>query len=113
MIIQSAWQLSFGFLDSKPVVVEPSAALVSSDAGLLPFRQLDERLGLTRQFAEALTDRRRGAFIDHTFLEMARARIYGILAGYAVGWHWLPVSQCWGLGGSRATRSTPCRRNTG
>ena len=82
MIIQSAWQLSFGFLDSKPVVVEPSAALVSSDAGLLPFRQLDESLGLTRQFAEALTDRRQAAFIDHSFLEMARARIYGILADY-------------------------------
>jgi Transposase DDE domain group 1 len=83
MIIQSAWQLSFGFFDSKPVVVEPSAARVSSDAGLLPFRQLDEQLGLTRQLAEALIDRRQAATIDHTFLEMARARIYGILADYA------------------------------
>lgn len=83
MIIQSAWQLSFGFFDSKPVVVEPSAARVSSDAGLLPFRQLDEQLGLTRQFAEALLDRRQAAAIEHTFLEMTRARIYGILADYA------------------------------
>jgi len=83
MIIQAAWQLSFGFFGSKPVVVEPSAARVSSDAGLLPFRQLDEQLGLTRQFAEALTDRRQAAFIDHTFVEMVRARIYGILADYA------------------------------
>jgi len=82
MIIHSAWQLSFGFFGSKPVVVEPSAAQVSSDAGLLPFRQLDESLGLTRQFAAALTDRRQAAFIDHTLLEMARARIYGILADY-------------------------------
>jgi hypothetical protein len=83
MIIQAAWQLSFGFFGSKPVVVEPSAVQVSSDAGLLPFRQLDEQLGLTRQFAEVLMDRRQAAFIDHTFLEMARARIYGILADYA------------------------------
>jgi hypothetical protein len=83
MIIHAAWQLSFGFFGSKPVVVEPSAAQVSSDAGLLPFRQLDEQLGLTRQFAEVLTDRRQAAFIDHTFLEMVRARIYGILADYA------------------------------
>lgn len=42
MIIQSAWQLSFDFLGSTPVVVEPSAAQISSDAGLLPFRQLGE-----------------------------------------------------------------------
>jgi hypothetical protein len=83
VIIQSAWQLSFDFFDSKPVVVEPSAVQVSSDAGLLPFRQLDERLGLSRQFAEALTDRRRASLVDHTFLEMVRARIYGILADYA------------------------------
>ena len=84
MIIQSAWQqLSFNFFDSKPVIVEPSAVQVSSDAGLLPFRQLDEQLGLTQQFAEALTDRRQAAFVDHTFLEMPRARIYGILADYA------------------------------
>jgi hypothetical protein len=40
--------LSFDFFGSKPVVVEPSAVQVSSDAGLLPFRQLDERLGLSR-----------------------------------------------------------------
>ena len=83
MIIQSAWQLSFDFFGSQPVVVEPSAVQVSSDAGLLPFRELDERLGLTRQFAEALSDRRHAVSISHTFLEMTRSRIYGILADYA------------------------------
>ena len=83
MILQDAWQVCFDFLGAKPVVVEPSACQVSSDAGLLPFRQLDEQLGLTRQFAEVLTDRRRGGYVGHTFLEMTRARIYGILADYA------------------------------
>jgi hypothetical protein len=83
VIVQSEWQLSFDFFGSRPVVVEPSAARVSSDAGLLPIRQLDERLGLTRQFAAALQDRRRAAFVQHSFLEMVRARIYGILADYA------------------------------
>jgi hypothetical protein len=82
MIIQNAWQVSFDFLGSKPVVVEPSASQTSSDAGLLPIRQLDEQLGLTRQFAGALTDRRRGGSVGHSFLEMTRARIYGILADY-------------------------------
>ena len=83
MIIQSAWQVAFDFFASKSVVVKPSAVQVSSDAGLLPFRQLDERLGLSRQLAEALTDRRRASLVDHPFLEMVRARIYGILADYA------------------------------
>ena len=83
MVSQPAFQVALDFLTSKPVVVEPSADQVSSDAGLLPFRQLDERIGLTRQFAEALSDRRNLGYIDHSFLEMTRMRVYGILADYA------------------------------
>lgn len=83
MDAQSAFQLGFDFGTSKTVVVEPSAAQVSSDAGLLPFRQLDERLGMTRQFAACLTDRRQAGYISHTFLEMVCMRVYGILADYA------------------------------
>jgi hypothetical protein len=82
MVTQSAFQVSFDFLTSKAVVVEPGAAQVSSDAGLLPFRQLDDRLGLTRQFAEALSDSRHEGYVDHTLLEMTRMRVYGILADY-------------------------------
>ena len=83
MVSQTAFQLTLDFLTSKPIVVVPSAEQVSSDAGLLPFRQLDEQLGLTRQFAEALNDRRNLDYIDHSFLEMTRMRVYGILADYA------------------------------
>jgi hypothetical protein len=83
MVLQTAFQLTLDFLTSKPLVVEPSADQVSSDAGLLAFRQLDERIGLTRQFVEALTDRRNMGYIGHSFLEMTRMRVYGILADYA------------------------------
>ena len=79
---QSDFQLAFDFFTSKPIVVEPSAAQLTSDAGLLPIRQLDERLGLTQQFVDALSDRRHQGYIDHTFLEMTRMRVYGILADY-------------------------------
>jgi len=82
MVGQSAFRLTFDFLTSKPIVVEPSAGQISSDAGLLPFRQLDEKLGLTRQFVEALTDRRHVGYRGHSFLEMTRMRVYGILADY-------------------------------
>ena len=61
---------------------EPSAAQLSSDGGLLPIRELDENLGLTHQFAAALEDRRISEYVDHSFLEMTRMRIYGILADY-------------------------------
>ena len=50
--------------------------------GSCPFTR-DEQLGLTRQFAAALTDHHQVGYIDHTFLEMTRARVYGIMADYA------------------------------
>jgi len=80
--IQTAWQATLDFGDGLPIVVEPSRARLSSDGGLLPLRQFDEQIGFTRQFGEALQDSRVPGLIDHTFLEMARSRIYGILAAY-------------------------------
>jgi Transposase DDE domain group 1 len=82
MSIQSAWPATFTFFDESPIIVEPSQAQLTCDAGLLPLRELDEQLGWTVQFASALCDRRCQAMIDHSTLEMARARIYGILADY-------------------------------
>jgi hypothetical protein len=70
------------FYEPLPIQVEVSDAALTSDAGLLPVRQFDERLGLTRQFAEALEDPRDPDRTEHPFLEMVRSRIYGILAGY-------------------------------
>jgi hypothetical protein len=80
--IQTDWQATFDFWGKFPVVVEPSQAQLSSDGGLLPLRQFDERIGLTRQFAQALHDRRDADLTEHSFLEMVRSRIYGVLAAY-------------------------------
>jgi hypothetical protein len=81
MSIQGAWQQTFDFF-RRPVVVEPSRAALSSDAGLLPLRQFDEHIGLTRAFADALEDPRDPDLTEHTFLEMVRSRLYSILADY-------------------------------
>ncbi len=81
MSLQSA-PLLFDFLPDRPVVLETSDACLCSDAGLLPLRQLDEQLGFTQQFAAALDDPRDPRLVEHTALEMLRARLYGILAGY-------------------------------
>jgi len=80
--IQTAWQGTFDFWGAVPIVVEPSDAQLSSDAGLLPLRQFDERIGLTRRFAQALDDPRAPELCSHTFLEMVRSRVFGILAAY-------------------------------
>jgi hypothetical protein len=79
---QGVWEETFDFFAEKPIVVEPVDAHLSSDGGLLPIRQLDEALGMTGQFAGALIDDRTGPALTHTYLEMTRMRVYGILAGY-------------------------------
>ena len=81
MTIPAAWPRVLDFYGS-PLVIEPLAGQLTSDAGLLPVREFDERLGLTRAFADALDDPRGRALTEHTFREMVRSRVYGILAGY-------------------------------
>ena len=82
MSLQPALPLLFDFLPDRPLVIETSEASLSSDAGLLPIRQLDEQLRFTQQLAAALDDPRDPRLVEHTTLEMLRARLYGILAGY-------------------------------
>jgi hypothetical protein len=82
MNLQGASLFDFDFFGPLPIQIEVSNAPLTSDAGLLPLRQFDERIGLTKQFAAALDDPRDQDLIDHSFLDMVRMRIFGILAGY-------------------------------
>ena len=82
MSLQSASLFDLDFFGPLPIHIEVSDAPLSSDAGLLPLRQFDDRIGLTARFAAALNDPRDPDLIDHTFLEMVRMRVFGIRAGY-------------------------------
>ena len=82
MSLQPVPLLSFDFFSSRPVQIEVSPAPLTSDAGLLPIRQFDDRIRLTEQFAAALEDRRDPQFVEQSLLSMVRQRIYGILADY-------------------------------
>jgi len=80
MILHDVWSLELEFSAQKPIRVEPVQEHLSTDAGLLLFRQLDEQLGVTAGFASQLVERRCDP--DHPILQMVRSRVYGILAGY-------------------------------
>jgi hypothetical protein len=80
--IQPVFQGTFSFFRDLPIVVEATAVQLTSDAGLLPIREFDDAIGLTRAFAGVLSDPRDPQSLEHSFLDMARSRIYGILADY-------------------------------
>jgi hypothetical protein len=82
MSILPATLFDFDFFEPLPIQIEVSDAPLTSDAGLLPLRQFDERIGLTKQFAAVLDDPRDPDLIEHSFTDMVRTRIFGILAGY-------------------------------
>lgn len=57
------------------------AQSITSDAGLLLLRSLDDRLGLTKRLAAALPDTRSGPVV-HSMLDLVRSRVFAIAQGY-------------------------------
>jgi len=80
MVAQSAEQMSFDFLPQLPVVVQRHTGQISSDAGLLPIREFDQKWKLTARMAACLDDVMPGR--GQSLLSMLRQRIFGIIAGY-------------------------------
>jgi len=62
--------------------LEFHGATVTSDAGLLAFRELDDALGLTALAADTRHDPRTGKNGRHTVLAQFRQAVFGRLAGY-------------------------------
>ena len=58
MILHDVWSLGLVFSSQKTIEIEPVAENISTDTGLLLFRQFDEQLGLTAGFAAQLSDSR-------------------------------------------------------
>jgi hypothetical protein len=65
-------RLKLKFLGSK----------VTTDAGLLAYRELDEALGLTEMGAEALSDSHQGGNKQHQLVPLLRQSIYSRLSEY-------------------------------
>ena len=67
--------------DSK-VRLEFRGATLTSDAGLLACRELDDALGLTDSADEYLKEGRTGKNILHKLIPLLRQSVYSRLAGY-------------------------------
>ena len=73
-------QLSLDF-DAR-VRLEFVGSNITSDAGLLAYRELDEKLGLTEMAGQFLTEQRTGCNVQHQLVPLVRQSVYSRLAGY-------------------------------
>ena len=64
------------------IKLEFHGAKVTSDGGLLAYRELDDALGLFDAVSTALSDQRTGRNIQHAMATLLRQSIYSRLAGY-------------------------------
>ena len=71
-----------GSSSTPKVRLEFHGATITSDAGLLPIRELDDALGLTHIAADYLQESRSGRNIRHHLVPLLRQSIYSRLAGY-------------------------------
>jgi hypothetical protein len=73
----------FPALVSKPTFVQFDEPHCTSDGGALLLKAVDQKLGLTRRLADALTDRREPGKIRHHLIDLLRQRIFGLACGYS------------------------------
>ena len=69
----------------KPVYIDFSGGALSSDAGLLLLKEVDEQIGLTKTAAAVLVDPRDPRYTLHSTQELLRQCVYQIAAGYEDG----------------------------
>ena len=64
------------------IKLEFHGARLTSDGGLLAYRELDEALGLFESVPTVMSDKRTGRNIQHDMTNLLRQSIYTRLAGY-------------------------------
>jgi len=72
----------FQDLGSRQVVAAFDGGKVSSDAGGLLLREVEDKFTFLEQFARCFTDYRDAELIEHTLVDLVKQRVFGLCLGY-------------------------------
>jgi len=75
-------QYEFHVLGNREVVGHFDGGDITSDAGGLLLREVEQRTGIIRRFAECFQDRRDPRFTEFAVEELVAQRVYGLSLGY-------------------------------
>ncbi|GAI23266.1 unnamed protein product, partial [marine sediment metagenome] len=82
MDTQCEIQTAFTFRDDREIRLDFEGGQITSDAGLLPLREFDHRIGFTDSIVACLDDDRHPSYVKHELAELLIQRLYGVIAGY-------------------------------
>lgn len=67
---------------ARDLVARFDGGSITSDAGGILLRELEQKTGIIRQFAECFTDHRDPELIEHSVYDLLAQRIYALALGY-------------------------------
>jgi len=67
---------------NRSIRIDFQGAKISSDAGIMMLREIDERFSVTAPLAEDLEDTRSISHTRHTYVDLIRQRVYQMAAEY-------------------------------
>ena len=74
--------LSFANISGKMIKADFDGGTTTSDGGALLLRQAEARTGIVDRIVAAMSDRRHQSYIDHTYTDLIRQRVFQIACGY-------------------------------
>jgi hypothetical protein len=74
--------LSFANISGKKIEADFDGGRTTSDGGVLLLRQAESKIGVIDRIVGALSDGRHQSYIDHTYTDLVKQRVFQIACGY-------------------------------